>query len=108
MMGGIAYPAYLDLAMRSCPPGLQGALMMLADGMFYLSYRIGDLLGSKIYGLSPQYGFVYCVIAITVVYAAILPVLLFVPRHLTATRDGERNPALEEEMAAETGQTATA
>jgi MFS family permease len=108
MMGGIAYPAYLDLAMRSCPPGLQGALMMLADGMFYLSYRTGDLLGSKIYGLSPQYGFVYCVIAITVVYAAILPVLLFVPRHLTATRDGERNPALEAQVAAEIGQTASA
>jgi MFS family permease len=101
MMGGIAYPAYLDLAMRSCPPGLQGALMMMADGMYYLSYRVGDLLGSAIYSSSPRYGFVYCVIAITVVYASILPVLLLVPRHLTATRDGERNPALESEVAAE-------
>jgi MFS family permease len=101
MMGGIAYPAYLDLAMRSCPPGLQGALMMMADGMFYLSYRAGDVLGSAIYSSSPRYGFVYCVIAITAVYAAILPVLLLVPRHLVATRDGERNPMVEAEIAVE-------
>jgi MFS family permease len=101
MMGGIAYPAYLDLAMRSCPPGLQGALMMLADGMFYLSYRAGDLLGSAIYSSSPRYGFIYCVIAITAVYAAILPVLLLVPKHLIATRDGEANPAVDAEVVAE-------
>jgi hypothetical protein len=55
------------LAMRFCPPGLQGAPMMLADGVFYMSYRAGDLLGSAIYSSSPNYGFVYCVIAITVV-----------------------------------------
>jgi MFS family permease len=103
MMGGIAYLAYLDLAMRSCPPGLQGALMMLADGMFYLSYRAGDLLGSAIYSSSPNYGFIYCVIAITVVYAAILPVLILIPKGLTDTRDGERNPAIDAAVAAETG-----
>jgi MFS family permease len=103
MMGGIAYPAYLDLAMRSCPPGLQGALMMLADGMFYLSYRAGDLLGSAIYSSSPKYGFIYCVIAITIVYAAILPVLLLIPKGLADTRDGERNPAIDAAIAAETG-----
>jgi MFS family permease len=101
MMGGIAYGAYLDLAMRSCPPGLQGALMMMADGMFYLSYRAGDLLGSAIYSSSPRYGFVYCVIAITVVYAAILPVLLLIPKGLADTRDGEANPALAAMVAAE-------
>jgi MFS family permease len=101
MMGGIAYPAYLDLAMRSCPPGLQGALMMMADGMFYLSYRGGDLLGSAIYSSSPRYGFDYCVIAITVVYALILPVLLLIPKGLADTRDGEANPAIEASVAAE-------
>jgi MFS family permease len=103
MMGGIAYPAYLDLAMRSCPPGLQGALMMMADGMFYLSYRAGDLLGSAIYSSSPKYGFTYCVIAITAVYAAILPVLTLIPKGLADTRDGERNPAIDAAAAAETG-----
>ncbi|HSZ53658.1 MAG TPA: MFS transporter [Caulobacteraceae bacterium] len=106
MMGGIAYPAYLDLAMRSCPPGLQGALMMMADGMFYLSYRAGDLLGSAIYSSSPRYGFVYCVIAITVVYALILPVLLLIPKGLADTRDGEANPSIEAVVAAEIAEAA--
>ncbi len=101
MMGGIAYPAYLDLAMRSCPPGLQGALMMFADGMFYLSYRAGDLLGSAIYSSSPTHGFLYCVIAITAVYALIIPVLRLIPKGLADTRDGERNPAIEATMAEE-------
>lgn len=103
MMGGIAYAAYLDLAMRSCPPGLQGALMMMADGMFYLSYRAGDLLGSAIYSSSPKYGFTYCVIAITLVYASILPVLLLIPKGLTDTRDGERNASVDATVAAEIG-----
>jgi MFS family permease len=100
-MGGIAAGAYFDLAMRSCPPGLQGALMMLVDGMYYLSYRAGDVLGAKIYDLSPRYGFTYCVIAITVVYAAILPVLALVPKDLSATRDGEANPKLQADVLAE-------
>ena len=37
LMGGIATAAYIDLAMRSCPPGLQGTLMMLVDGVLLLS-----------------------------------------------------------------------
>jgi MFS family permease len=105
-MGGIAYAAYLDLAMRACPPGLQGALMMLVDGVYYLSYRAGDLLGSQIYDLSPRYGFVYCVIAITVVYAAILPVVMLAPRSLTTTRDGEANPDEEARVLVEIARTA--
>ena len=48
LMGGIATAAYLDLAMRACPPGLQGTLMMLVDGVLALSARAGDLLGSWI------------------------------------------------------------
>jgi hypothetical protein len=65
LLGGIATAAYFDLAMRSCPPGLQGTLMMLVDGVFMLSARGGDLLGSKIYNISPTNGFLYCVIATT-------------------------------------------
>jgi hypothetical protein len=34
-------------------------------------------------------GFTVCVIAITVVYASILPALLLVPRHLIDTADGQ-------------------
>lgn len=72
LMGGVATAAYFDLAMRSCPPGLQGTLMMLVDGVLALSARAGDLLGSWIYNSSPTHGFTYCVIATTVVYALIL------------------------------------
>ncbi len=106
MMGGIATGAYFDLAIRSCPPGLQGTLMMLIDGFFMLAYRGGDLLGSRIYMLSPQYGFLYCVIATTAVYAAILPVLLMIPKELIATRDGEKNPKVEAEMRKEVAEAA--
>lgn len=97
LMGGIATAAYLDLAMRSCPPGLQGTLMMLVDGVFALSARAGDLLGSQIYSSSPAHGFTYCVIATTVVYALILPLIPLAPKGLIATKDGEPNPEIEAE-----------
>ena len=99
MMGGIAGASYYDLSIRSCPPGLQGTLMMLVAGFFQLSYRGGDWLGAKLYALSPTHGFLYCVIATTAVYALILPVLLLIPKGLIATRDGEANPELEREAA---------
>jgi hypothetical protein len=97
-MGGIATAAYIDLAMRSCPPGLQGTLMMLVDGVLLLSSRGGDLLGSEIYNSSPTHGFLYCVIATTAVYALILPLILLVPKQLIATADGEPNPDVEAEV----------
>jgi len=97
LMGGVATAAYLDLVMRACPPGLQGTLMMLVDGVFALSARAGDLLGSQIYSSSPTHGFTYCVIATTVVYALILPLIALTPKGLIATRDGEPNPEIEAE-----------
>ncbi|MDB5298640.1 MAG: hypothetical protein JWO87_303, partial [Phycisphaerales bacterium] len=48
--------------------------------------------GSKIYSSSPTHGFLYCVIAITVVYAAILPLILLVPKNLIANADGQPSP----------------
>ena len=105
LMGGVAAAAYYDLAIRSCPPGLQGTLMMMVDGFYQLSYRGGDLLGAKIYSSSPAHGFLYCVIATTAVYAFILPVLLLIPKELIATTDGERNPTLEAEILTEIGET---
>jgi MFS family permease len=98
LMGGVSTAAYFDLAMRSCPPGLQGTLMMLVDGVLVLSARGGDLLGSKIYNSSPVNGFLYCVIATTVVYALILPLILLVPKKLITTADGEQNPEIEAEV----------
>ncbi len=101
MMGGIAAGAYYDLAMRSCPPGLQGALMMMVDGMYMLSYRGGDILGAQIYASSPEHGFLYCALATTAVYALILPVILLIPKDLIATTDGEANPELERQTLVE-------
>ena len=105
LLGGIATAAYFDLAMRSCPPGLQGTLMMLVDGVFMLSARGGDLLGSKIYNNSPTNGFLYCVIATTLVYALILPLILLVPKELIATAEGEPNPRVAAEVLEEIAET---
>jgi len=104
LMGGVATAAYFDLAMRSCPPGMQGTLMMMVDGVLALSARGGDLLGAKIYNSSPEHGFAWCVAATTAVYASILLVILMVPKHLTATADGQANPAAEAELLKEIGE----
>ena len=98
LMGGVATAAYYDLAMRSCPPGLQGTLMLMVDAGYWLAQRLGDILGSKIYESNEKYGFLYCVISICIVYALILPCILWVPKHLIATPDGEPNsePSLEQ------------
>jgi MFS family permease len=100
-MGGIFAVAMFDLAMRSCPPGMQGTLMMLVESGNLLSTRGGDVLGARIYTSSPEHGFLYCVIAITAVYALMLPVLLLVPKELMATSDGQANPALDAEVLVE-------
>ncbi|WP_042877642.1 MFS transporter [Cupriavidus necator] len=98
LMGGVATAAYFDLAMRSCPPGLQGTLMMLVDGVLALSARAGDLLGSWIYSSGAAHGFTFCVIATTVVYALILTLIPLTPKELIATKDGEPNPDVEAEV----------
>jgi hypothetical protein len=87
LMGGVATAAYLDLIIRSCPRGLQGTTLMMSGGLFWMASRFGDVLGTKLY--ESYGGFAACVIAITVVYALILPTLLLVPKHLIATADGQ-------------------
>jgi nicotinamide riboside transporter PnuC len=85
LMGGIATGAYLDLIIRSCPHGLQGTTLMLANSLYFAVTRFGDLLGTHLYD---AYGsFSVCVLSITIVYALILPAVLLVPKHLTATAD---------------------
>lgn len=75
--------------------------MMAADAVNNLAGRASDVLGTKIYGLSPTHGFLYCVIAMTAVFTLILPVLLLVPKELIANSDGEPNPAIDAEMMSE-------
>jgi MFS family permease len=103
LLGGLANAAVIDIAIRACPPGLQGTLMMIVMSLYPLSSRLGDVFGSWIFGLSPRYGFQYCVVAITLVYALILPLIPLLPRELTASADGERNPEEERYMLAEIG-----
>jgi MFS family permease len=85
LMGGVATGAYLDLIIRSCPRGLQGTTLMMSSSLFFFALRFGDVIGAHLYG---HYGgFSVCVIAITTVYALILPTLLLVPNNLIATAD---------------------
>jgi MFS family permease len=88
LLGGLGNAAYIDLAIRSCPRGLQGTMMMLVlTTTFAVATRFGDYWGTTLY--DHQGGFTAAVIATVAVYALIAPVLLFVPRRLTATADGE-------------------
>jgi Major Facilitator Superfamily len=87
LMGGIATGAYLDLIMRSCPRGLQGTTLMLAGSLYFIVSRFGDVLGTNLYDHFG--GFTVCVVAITVVYALMLPAILLLPRELIATADGQ-------------------
>ena len=87
LMGGVATASYLDLIIRSCPRGLQGTTLMMSAGLNVIVSRFGDVLGTNLYDYYG--GFAACVIAITVVYALILPALLLVPARLIATADGQ-------------------
>ena len=89
LFGGFATAAYIDLIMRSCPKGLEGTAMMVANtSMFALAGNAGNLLGSWIYSSG---GFASAVIITTLATALIVPLLAAVPPHLTSTRDGEMN-----------------
>jgi hypothetical protein len=87
LIGGLATAAFMDLLIRACPKGLEGTMMMMAWSLFAVSVNGGNLWGTSLY---ERGGFVLCVIATTIVYALILPVLLTVPKRLIATADGSR------------------
>jgi hypothetical protein len=60
-----------------------------------VSARFGDRLGSAIYDANPAKGFLYCVVATTMVYALILPILFLIPKPIVATADGEAAPVVD-------------
>jgi hypothetical protein len=60
---------------------------MMSAALSIIVSRFGDVLGTILFDYYG--GFTACVIAITVVYALILPTLLLVPKHLIATADGQ-------------------
>jgi len=86
LLGGLGQGAYVDLAIRVTPKGLQGTMMMLLISTYWFAYRGGDILGAWLY---KQGGFNTAVIVTIMVYALILPLLLLVPRRYTNTADGE-------------------
>ena len=87
IIGGLGQAAYTDLAIRSCPPGLQGSMIMMFIAMYYVSLRFGDLLGAWLF--DQQGGYHTALYASMGVYALILPMLLLVPKRLTNTYEGE-------------------
>jgi MFS family permease len=87
LLGGIATPAYMDLLIRSCPKGLEGAMMMMAWSLYAISTNLGNVWGTSLY--ESHGGFVTALIATTLVYVLILPLILVTPKELTASADGE-------------------
>jgi len=55
--------------------------------LFVIALRLGDVWGTDLY--DHHGGFVTATLATIGVYTLVLPVLLFVPRRLLATSDGE-------------------
>ncbi|MBV8850147.1 MAG: MFS transporter [Methylobacteriaceae bacterium] len=90
LMGGMATAAYLALIIRSCPHGLQGTTLMMSGGLYYVSSRFGDVLGTHLYEM--RGGFYLCAVLTTLCYALILAVLRLVPRDYVDSPDGEAPP----------------
>lgn len=84
--GGVASLAINDLLIRSAPPGFQGSAVMLFAAMMFFSVRGGDWAGTALYA---AHGYGAVVLATMAVNALCLPTLLWVPRRLIITRDGE-------------------
>jgi hypothetical protein len=87
LLGGVATAAYVDLIIRSCPRSLQGTTLMMATSLSAIAAQSGDVLGADLFDYYGGFG--VCVIAVTIVYGLIIPVLLFVPQRLIVTAEGE-------------------
>jgi Na+/melibiose symporter-like transporter len=85
LLGGIGQVAFMDLAMRACPKGLEGTMMMLLWSCYWISYRLGDLWGGDLY--DHHGGFSVAIWATIGVYALIVPILLVIPRRITDGAD---------------------
>jgi hypothetical protein len=86
-LGAVAQAALVDLVIRSSPRGLQGTTMLMFYAIYYVSVRFGDLFGTWIY--DNHGGFIPTVVITIIVYAMILPVILFAPKALIATKGAE-------------------
>eukprot|EP01037_Dinobryon_pediforme_P018373 gene18373-18643_t len=98
-LAAIGWCAFCDLAIRSCPQGLQGTLMLLVTAAGLLGTRVSDVLGARLYDIAPASGFALGIGISVVVSLLCLPVILFVPREVMEIREGE-DPALDEAVPA--------
>jgi MFS family permease len=89
LASGAAYATLYDVAMRACPPGLHGTLMMAVTGANNLGWRAGDTFGVWLYQVGGTRGFLWCCLATTAGSCLSAVALSFLPGHLRATTDGE-------------------
>lgn len=89
LSAGAAFAALYDIAIRACPPGLHGALMLAVAGGNQLGWRAGDAFGTWIYTVGAENGFLYASIGTAVTSAASPLFLLLAPKKMLTTRDGE-------------------
>jgi hypothetical protein len=61
-------------------------MLLVVATTYYVAGRFGDVWGTELYDFNG--GLVTTVVATTIVYALILPVLLLAPKHFTSTADG--------------------
>lgn len=85
LLGGVGQAAFMDLAMRACPKGQEGTMMMLVWSMYFIATRFGDIWGASLY--QGPGGFNAAVYATIGVYALILPLVAMVPRRIGDTID---------------------
>lgn len=88
LMGGVATAAYLDLIIRSCPRGLQGTMIMMSGGIYFLSTRIGDIVGTYLYARFDS--FESCVVMMMSTYALIPFLLMVVSKEVLSDNQSER------------------
>jgi len=62
-------------------------MIMMSSGLFFVSARFGDVLGTALYDRSS--GFTSCVVSIVIAYALILPILRWIPEGLVASSDSK-------------------
>lgn len=86
---GAACATLYDAAMRACPPGLHGSLMMAVSGASSLGWRAGDTFGVWLYQAAGAGGFFWCCAATALTSLLSALTLRIIPGQLLATADGE-------------------
>jgi Na+/melibiose symporter-like transporter len=84
LTAGLAQTAYMDLAIRSCPRGLQGTMMMLITTTYFLAAGASNLLGAWLYDLT--HSFMPAVAIATACNLLVIPLIFLIPKAVAQTR----------------------